>query len=146
VTVATQSAYPVTVASLTDQFPSSTPRFPTRSRFDTLLRSCQISTNCCALLTRVRHQFCVLFRLLFALVLRPSQTVSTCYRPFWQRVGALEALELGHQTNSLFFSLGSLFAIDFLCFQYFLNSFCKTGGIYAPATSEPRICLPNHPD
>jgi hypothetical protein len=34
---------------------------------------------------------------------------------------------------SLFFSLGALLALRFVCFQHFLNYFCKTGGyIYPP--------------
>jgi hypothetical protein len=53
--------------------------------------------------------------------------LSCVEQPACRVLGRLGFL-LGALLQCLFLSLCSLFALDFLCFQYFLTSFAKTGG------------------
>jgi hypothetical protein len=145
--VAIQSAYPLTVASLTGPVSLVNPITP---RSLTLQRSYSSLSNLYKLLRSSNKSA--------SPVLRTFQTlVRSCAAPISNGVNMLQtARAMGRgigsprtqPSNKLSLFLSWLSFCDRLCLFSTLSALFlqNRGGIYPPATRQPRICLPNHPD
>ena len=127
---AIQSAYPLTVASLAGPVCLVNPITP---RSLTLQRSYSSLSNLYKLLRSSNKSA--------SPVLRTFQTlVRSCAVPISNGVNMLQTLRATcrgtgrprTQPSTKLALFLSLFAIDFVCFQHFLNSFCKTGAYIPP--------------